>query len=125
VLKNAIDSVFASYALRNKPLASIGYSGGIAGGVRAIEHLAHIAIEADMAPLRSTVVIPYVRDAFGADGNPINPATEAALRILLDDLSWWAGALGTARAAGQLAPAQVRMRQAMAAGDSETGSRRP
>src|ERR1700722_15693936 len=44
VLKNALDSVFVSFALRNKPLAAVSYSAGIAGGARAIEHLAHIAI---------------------------------------------------------------------------------
>ena len=35
VLKNAIDSVFMSFAFRNKPLAVVGYSGGIAGGVQS------------------------------------------------------------------------------------------
>jgi NAD(P)H-dependent FMN reductase len=115
VLKNAIDSVFVSFALRNKPLAAVGYSGGIAGGVRAIEHLAHIAIEADMVPLRSSVVIPFVQGAFGADGDPTNPLTDAALQITLEDLSWWSGILAEGRAAGTLPPAQFRMRAAMAA----------
>ena len=36
-LKNAIDSVFVSFAFRNKPLAAIGYSAGVGGGIRAIE----------------------------------------------------------------------------------------
>src|SRR5580692_5695544 len=35
VLKNAIDSVFVSFAFRNKPVAFIGYSGGAVGGARA------------------------------------------------------------------------------------------
>jgi NAD(P)H-dependent FMN reductase len=39
-LKNAIDSVFVSFALRNKPIAFVGYSGGIGAGIRAVEHLA-------------------------------------------------------------------------------------
>lgn len=73
VLKNAIDNVFLSFALRNKPLASIGYSGGIAAATRAIEHLAHIAIEADMAPIRSSVLIPFVTQAFGAAGRAGQP----------------------------------------------------
>jgi NAD(P)H-dependent FMN reductase len=115
VLKNAFDSVFVSFAFRNKPIATVGYSGGIAGGVRAIEHLAHIAIENDMAPLRSSVIIPYVQDAFDADTEPKDRLTDAALQIVLDDLQWWSNALGSARAAGQLPPAQVRMRAAMAA----------
>ncbi|MET0461352.1 MAG: NAD(P)H-dependent oxidoreductase, partial [Ilumatobacteraceae bacterium] len=42
-LKNAIDSVFASYAFRNKPASFVGYSGGPIAGARAVEHLAHIA----------------------------------------------------------------------------------
>ncbi len=58
VLKNAIDSVFVSFAFRNKPLSVVGYSGGIAGGVRAIEHLAQIAVEAEMVPLRTSTIPP-------------------------------------------------------------------
>jgi NAD(P)H-dependent FMN reductase len=73
VLKNAIDSVFASFAFRNKPAGFVGYSGGIAAGVRAIEHLVHIAIEAEMVPLRSTVLIPLVGGAFDHNGSPTTP----------------------------------------------------
>ena len=51
VLKNAFDSVFVSWALRNKPLAAVAYSIGIAAGVRAIEHLMDVAIESEMVPL--------------------------------------------------------------------------
>ena len=112
VLKNAIDSVFVSFALRNKPIAAVGYSGGLVAAARAIEHLAHIAIEADMAPLRSSVLIPFVESAFGADGLPKDPVAEAALEITLDDLAWWSAALEKARAEGQLPPAIVRMRAA-------------
>ena len=39
MLKNAIDSVFVSFAFRNKPGAFIGYSGGAGGGARAVEPL--------------------------------------------------------------------------------------
>jgi NAD(P)H-dependent FMN reductase len=70
VLKNAIDSVFVSFAFRNKPVAVVGYSGGIAGGVRAIEHLAQIAIEAEMVPLRTATIIPQVFQAFTPDSQP-------------------------------------------------------
>ncbi|MGH6829170.1 MAG: NADPH-dependent FMN reductase, partial [Rhizomicrobium sp.] len=37
VLKNAIDSVFASFGFRHKPVGLVGYSAGIAGGSRAVE----------------------------------------------------------------------------------------
>ncbi len=114
-LKNAIDSVFVSFALRNKPVAFVGYSAGIAAGTRAVEHLALIAIEAEAVPLRNTVLIPSVATAFGEDGEPTSPATEAALAITLDDLSWWANALASARADGELPPAAFRSRAAAAA----------
>ena len=56
VLKNAIDSVFVSFAFRNKPMLAVGYSGGVAGGIRAIEHLVQMAVEAEMVPLRTVTV---------------------------------------------------------------------
>lgn len=113
VLKNAIDNVFVSFALRNKPAAFIGYSGGNVGGARAVEHLAHIVIEAEMVPLRNTVLIGGVGAAFNGL-SPTNPMTDAALSIALDDLAWWSHILEAARAAGGLPPGVIRMRAAMA-----------
>jgi NAD(P)H-dependent FMN reductase len=107
-LKNAIDSVFATFAFRGKPAAFVAYSGGIGGGIRAIEHLALVAIEAEMVPLRNSVVIPFVGNTFGAGGQPIDPRTSAAAKILLDDLAWWAAALQQARSQGTLPPAAFR-----------------
>jgi NAD(P)H-dependent FMN reductase len=117
VLKNAIDSVFVSFAARNKPQAVVGYSGGLAGGVRAIEHLAQIAVEAEIVPLRSSVIIPQVAEAFDANGKPVNRLTDISLRVLLDDLAWWAGVLKQARASGELQPASFRFQAAAAAID--------
>jgi NAD(P)H-dependent FMN reductase len=114
VLKNAFDNVFVSNALRNKPVGAIGYSAGVAAGVRAIEHLAHIVIEADAVPLRNTVVIPMVGTAF-TDGVPKDPMTEIALEILLQDLEWWSDTLAQARAGGELPPGNRRARDALAA----------
>ena len=113
-LKNAIDSVFATFAFRSKPAACVAYSGGIGGGIRAIEHLAHVVIEAEMVPLRNNVVIPFVHDAFGTDGQPTDPRTGAAATVLLDDLAWWASALQLARAGGVLPPAIWRQATARA-----------
>jgi NAD(P)H-dependent FMN reductase len=114
-LKNAIDSVFVSFAFRNKPIAMVGYSGGIGGGIRAIEHLNQVAVELEAAPLRSTVILPFVEKAFDADGQPTDPATDVSLQILLDDLAWWAAALRAARVAGELLPGKVRARMAATA----------
>jgi len=108
VLKNAIDSVFATFGFRNKPAAFLAYSGGIGGGIRAVEHLAHIAIEAELVPLRNTVLIPYVTAAFGPGGEPADDRTRAATKIMLDDLAWWAAALRRARRDGPLPPAIMR-----------------
>jgi NAD(P)H-dependent FMN reductase len=117
VLKNAVDSVFLSFAFRNKPIAAVGYSGGIAGGVRAIEHLAQIAVEAEMVPLRTTTIFPQVFQSFTADRQPVNPVAEISLRIALDDLKWWSEILETARKKGQLPPAAFRIQAAAAALD--------
>jgi len=108
VLKNAIDNVFVSFAFRNKPAAFVGYSGGIAAGVRAVEHLAQVTIEAEMVPLRNSILIPQVHNAFDADGQPTNEVAERSIAVTLGDLAWWGRLLANARAAGQLAPAQAR-----------------
>jgi NAD(P)H-dependent FMN reductase len=118
-LKNAIDSVFVSFALRNKPVGFVGYSGGIAAGTRAVEHLALIMIEAEAVPLRNTVLIPFVTSAFGEDGVPANPATGVALSITLDDLEWWSKILSRARAEGELPPGTFRARAAAAASEAD------
>jgi len=114
-LKNAIDSVWLSFGFRNKPVAAVGYSGSIGGGMRAIEHLAHVFIEVEAVPLRNTVVIPFVRTAFGDNGEPVNPETGIRLQVMLDDLAWWSSALEQARAAGELTPGTLRARAALAA----------
>lgn len=114
-LKNAIDSVWLSFGFRNKPVAAVGYSGSIGGGMRAIEHLAHVFIEVEAVPLRNTVVIPFVRTAFADNGEPVNPETGIRLQVMLDDLAWWSSALEKARAAGELTPGTLRARAALAA----------
>ncbi|HUB21446.1 MAG TPA: NAD(P)H-dependent oxidoreductase [Streptosporangiaceae bacterium] len=114
-LKNAIDTVWLSYGFRNKPVAAVGYSGSIGAGIRAIEHLAHVFIEAEAVPLRNTVVIPFVREAFGAEGEPVDPEPGIRLQVMLDDLAWWSSALEKARADGELTPGSLRARAALAA----------
>lgn len=120
VLKNAIDSVWASNAFRNKPVAAVGYSAGIGGGIRAIEHLAQIVVETEAVPLRNTVVMPFANDAFDDTGRPTSPVTNAALDVLLDDLAWWSAALEQARAGGELVPGRARLRDAMLKAEAAT-----
>ena len=113
-LKNALDSVFVSFALRHKPLAVVGYSIGIAAGVRAVEHLMDVATESEMVPLRDTVLIARVATAFDDQHAPIDPMSEVAMTVMLDDLAWWGDLLAKARADGELPPATFRVRAAMA-----------
>jgi NAD(P)H-dependent FMN reductase len=114
VLKNAFDNVFASFALRNKPLAAVGYSIGIAAGVRAVEHLMDVAIESEMVPLRDTVLLPKVESAFDEQGAPLDPMSEIAMKVMLDDLAWWGALLAHGRSEGELQPAAFRIMAAMA-----------
>jgi NAD(P)H-dependent FMN reductase len=113
-LKNAIDTVWLSFGFRNKPVAAVGYSSGLSGAIRAIEHLAHVLIETEAVPLRNGVVLPQVGDAFDEAGEPVSPMSRAAADVMLDDLAWWAGTLDKARAAGELPPGMFRLRAALA-----------
>jgi NAD(P)H-dependent FMN reductase len=114
-LKNAIDTVWLSFSFRNKPVAFVSYSVGVAGGARAIEHLAHVFIETESVPVRNSVIIPAVTTAFDEHGKPVSPMTNVAADVMLDDLAWWSAALEQARAAGELVPGSFRLRAAMAA----------
>ena len=115
VLKNAIDNVFLSFGFRNKPMAAVGYSAGIAAGVRAVEHLAQVVIEAEGVPLRSGVLIPNVASAFDDNGEAVDLAASVNLDVMLDDLAWWSTVLDKARADGELIPGGFRARAALAA----------
>jgi NADPH-dependent FMN reductase len=114
VLKNACDSVWVSFAFGNKPVVAVGYSGGIAGGVWAIEHVAQIGIEAELVPLRAAVVISQVSIAFDDDGRPVNPVTDISLRIALDDLAWLSRP-SSRRGPAASSPAVFRIQAAAAA----------
>lgn len=115
VLKNAIDSVFFSFALRHKPVAFAAYSVGVAAGVRAVEHLNQILLEAEAVPVRCQLLIPFLLDAFDAEGRPVSPALDATLTAMLEDLAWLAKPLKAARSEGQLRPSTARIRAALEA----------
>jgi NAD(P)H-dependent FMN reductase len=114
IVKNAIDSVYQSHAFRNKPIGFVGYSAGVGAGIRAVEHLIQVAVTAELVPLRNTVQVAHVRAAFSQSGEPHEPATEASLLALLEDLEWWGRVLKQARADGELPPAARRRPRALA-----------
>jgi NAD(P)H-dependent FMN reductase len=117
-LKNAIDSVWVSFGFRNKPIGFVGYSGGIAGGARVVEHLALIAVEGESVPLRSSVLIPFVTDAFDEDDKPKNPVTDIRSESRSTTSPWFSNALGRARAGGELVPGAFRLKSALEASRS-------
>jgi len=114
-LKNAIDSIFMSNGLRNKPSAFVGYSVSPTGGVRAVEHLYQTVTTLESVPLRNGVLVGDMFHAFDTEGQPTNPMTSAAMQVMCDDLVWWGGALRQARGVGELAPYQLRIGLAVAA----------
>ncbi|RTL99915.1 MAG: NAD(P)H-dependent oxidoreductase [Hyphomicrobiales bacterium] len=102
VLKNAID--YAANEWNKKPAGFIGY--GSVGGARAVEQLRLIAVELQMAPVKSAVHIAWgdflaVRQGEKKleDIEHLNQAAAA----LINDVAWWAKVLKAARAADAIA----------------------
>jgi NAD(P)H-dependent FMN reductase len=96
-LKNLIDTHF--YEWRAKPVAFVSY-GGLAGGLRSVEHLRGVFAELHAVTVRDTVSFHNPWNWFGSDGRPDDPeGAAAAAKGMLDQLSWWGHALRDARTA--------------------------
>jgi NAD(P)H-dependent FMN reductase len=96
-LKNAID--WHNTQWHAKPIGFVSY-GGIAGGLRAVEHLRQVFAELHAMTIRDTVSFHAAWEQFNADGQPKNAAgCTKATKTMLDQLIWWARALRDARAA--------------------------
>jgi NAD(P)H-dependent FMN reductase len=96
VLKNALDWVYPEW--KRKAAAFVSYGG--TGGVRSVQQLREIAVELQLAPVRSAVHIPvaalYAHFQGGdVDGSLAELAGPA--ETMIDDLLWWTDALKTAR----------------------------
>jgi len=96
VLKNAIDYAYAEWA--RKPIGFVGYGG--LGAARAVEHLRLIAIEVQMAPVRTGLHLAGA-DFFSVLRGDAKleelPHVERTARELLVQLRWWTDALKAAR----------------------------
>jgi NAD(P)H-dependent FMN reductase len=95
-LKSFID--LHSTEWQAKPVGFVSY-GGMAGGLRAVEHLRQVFAELHTVTVRHTVSLHNPWGDFDADGNHLNPQNaETAAKSMIDQLSWWAHALRDARA---------------------------
>ncbi|WDV51515.1 NAD(P)H-dependent oxidoreductase [Streptomyces coeruleorubidus] len=95
-LKNLVDWHFGEW--RAKPVALVSY-GGMAGGLRAVEHLRQVFAELHAVTVRDTVSFHNAGASFD-DAGTLRDASgpEAAAKAMLDQLVWWGRALREARA---------------------------
>ncbi|MET7357319.1 NAD(P)H-dependent oxidoreductase [Streptomyces sp. NPDC005562] len=95
-LKNAID--WHNEQWHAKPIGFVSY-GSISGGLRAVEHLRVVMAELNATTIRNTVSLHHAWTLFDEEGRMKEPASDAAVKTMLDQLAWWALALREARAA--------------------------
>jgi len=99
-LKNFIDAY--RHEWWGKVTAFVSY-GGRSGGLRAVEQLRQVVIEQHMVSIRDSLSFDTARHPADA-AFPLDPSTEQAAAALLDQLSWWAGALRSQRAQSPYKP---------------------
>ena len=94
-LKGAID--IATTHWHRKPVGFVSY-GGLSGGLRAVEHLRPVFAEVRAVTVRDTVSFHGPWSMFDDAGDLHQPGgSEAAAKVMLDDLAWWANALRQAK----------------------------
>ncbi|MEU0788227.1 NAD(P)H-dependent oxidoreductase [Streptomyces sp. NPDC006173] len=94
-LKAAIDWHFTQWTA--KPVAFVSY-GGAAGGRHAALHLENVLTELQAVTIRDGLAFPNYFTTW-QEGRPLDPASPAYAKALLDQLAWWAAALRSARSA--------------------------
>ncbi|MER6674753.1 NAD(P)H-dependent oxidoreductase [Streptomyces sp. NPDC000983] len=94
-LKNLIDWHYGEW--RAKPVAVVSY-GGLAGGLRATEHLRQVFAELHAVTVRDTVSFHNAGGSFDDSGRLRDPSgPDAAAKAMLDQLVWWGSALREAK----------------------------
>ncbi|MET9757821.1 NAD(P)H-dependent oxidoreductase [Streptomyces sp. NPDC006372] len=94
-LKNLVDWHYGEW--RAKPVALVSY-GGLAGGLRAVEHLRQVFAELHAVTVRDTVSFHNAGASFDDRGALRDPAgPDAAAKAMIDQLVWWGTALREAR----------------------------
>lgn len=97
-LKNLLDHFLEEWFWR--PSAIACYSAGMFGGVRAAMQLRMTLAELGMPSIPTLYPVPKVASQFDDDGEALDPAHERRVGRFLDEFSWYASALKTARAGG-------------------------
>jgi NAD(P)H-dependent FMN reductase len=94
VLKNALDFLYAEWS--HKPFGFVSY--GVAGGVRAVEHLKTVIIQLDAMPMNAQVSFT-LHQHFNEDGS-VKPDDFSGKQVetLLNELKWWGETLKAGRA---------------------------
>ncbi|WP_350274864.1 NAD(P)H-dependent oxidoreductase [Kribbella sp. HUAS MG21] len=95
-LKTALDWYYEEW--HAKPVAIVSY-GREGGGCLATAQLRQVFTELQAVTIRNTVALPCYWEQFTADGGWPKPSAgyEAAAKLMLDQLVWWAAALQDAR----------------------------
>jgi NAD(P)H-dependent FMN reductase len=97
-LSNTLDYFLEEYYWR--PSAICCYSAGAFGGVRAAMPLRAMLAEMGMPSIPSLLPIPRLQNALTEAGAPSEPRLEAFAGRFLDELTWYAEALGAQRLRG-------------------------
>ncbi|ARZ68598.1 NADPH-dependent FMN reductase [Streptomyces albireticuli] len=99
-IKNLIDWHYTQW--RAKPVAFISY-GGLASGLRAVEHLRPVFAELHAVTIRDAVSFHLPWGKFDDEGTILDEegatAAAGAAKVMLDQLAWWALSLREAREA--------------------------
>ncbi len=93
-IKSLIDWHYTQW--QAKPVGFVSY-GGFAGGARAVEQLRQVFAELHAVTVRDGVSFDRFWERFGDDGRPVDAEADAAAKVMLDQLGWWAAALAAAR----------------------------
>ena len=97
-LLNLIDHFMGEFFWR--PAGIVSYSAGSFGGVRAGVHLRAVLGEVGLITVPSMVPLSKVRDSFNEEGQDQTGNYERRIQKFIDELEWYAGALGAAREKG-------------------------
>jgi len=97
-LSNTLDHFLEEYFWR--PSAIVCYSPGRFGGVRAAMQLRAMLCELGTPSIPSLLPIPEIETALDVDGVPQQSWIDKSAKRFLDELAWYAEALGRQRAKG-------------------------